>query len=66
MESILMNECQHNAKTLDGVLSGFVIEPFFLYELTKEFSENNVNEIHKWYRGTLIPDYPCPADTKAC
>ena len=40
-----MNECQQKAETLDGVLSVLVL--FFLYELTKECSENNVNEVHK-------------------
>ena len=44
VESVLMNECQHKAETVDGVLSAFVL---FLYELTKEFSENNDTEIHK-------------------
>ena len=52
-----MNECQHKAETLDGVLSVFVLN-----ELTKE---KQVNEINKRYRRTWFPNYPWPSDTKA-
>ena len=41
--SVLMNECQHKAETLDAVLSVFVLN-----ELTKE---NQVNGNNKGYRG---------------
>ena len=58
MVSVLINECQHKAETLDGVLSVFVLN-----ELTKE---NQVNGIDNGYRGTWFPNYPWPADTKAC